>query len=114
MALLSEENGQVCLSPECREALEEVFQRVDLDGNGFISRTEFDFFQERTSGEICDDEAWKVIQGEHMSNSVYVHDALHVHFVVNNLLLYSTVYVNFISTSPCRLCLLSSASLWYP
>ena len=24
---------------------------------------EFDFFQEKTSGESCDDDAWKVIQG---------------------------------------------------
>ncbi len=46
-----------------RSALEEVFNRIDLDGNGFISRTEFDFFQERASGEICDDDAWRVIQG---------------------------------------------------
>ncbi len=64
-ALLSEDGGRVSLSPECRVALEEVFHRMDLDGNGFISRTEFDFFQEKTSGEICDDEAWKVIQGGH-------------------------------------------------
>ena len=41
----------------------EVFHRMDLDGNNVISRTEFDFFQERTSGEVCDDDTWKVIQG---------------------------------------------------
>lgn len=64
VALISEEGGRVSLSPGCREALEEVFHRMDLDGNGFISRTEFDFFQERTSGEICDDFSWKVIQGK--------------------------------------------------
>ena len=46
-----------------REALTEVFHRMDLDGNNVISRTEFDFFQERTSGEVCDDDTWKVIQG---------------------------------------------------
>ena len=40
-----------------------MFHRIDLDGNGCISRMEFDFFQERTSGESCDDDAWKVIQG---------------------------------------------------
>ena len=64
VALLSEEGGRVSLSEECCGALKEVFQRMDLDGNGFISRTEFDFFQERTSGDICDDDSWKVIQGE--------------------------------------------------
>ena len=41
----------------------EVFHRMDLDGNSVISRTEFDFFQERTSGEVCDDDTWKIIQG---------------------------------------------------
>ena len=46
-----------------REALTEVFHRMDLDGNSVISRTEFDFFQERTSGEVCDDDTWKIIQG---------------------------------------------------
>ena len=61
--LVSEEGGHVSLSDQCRGALEEVFHRMDLDSNGYVSRTEFDFFQERTSGEICDDEAWKVIQG---------------------------------------------------
>ena len=27
---------------------------------------EFDFFQEMTSGESCDDDAWKVIQGQYI------------------------------------------------
>ena len=48
----------------CVEALKEIFQRIDLDGNGCISRMEFDFFQEMTSGESCDDDAWKIIQGQ--------------------------------------------------
>ena len=47
----------------CRQTLTEVFHRMDLDGNGAISRTEFDFFQEKTSGEICDDDTWKIMQG---------------------------------------------------
>ena len=58
-----EEGGKVSLTEGCQKALKEVFHRIDLDGNGYISRTEFDFFQERTSGESCDDDAWKVIQG---------------------------------------------------
>ena len=53
------------LTEGCVEALKEVFHRIDLDGNGCISRMEFDFFQEMTSGESCDDDAWKVIQGQY-------------------------------------------------
>ena len=56
--------GACYISPTNREALEEIFHRIDLDDNGSISRTELDFFQERTCGEMCDDAAWKVIQGE--------------------------------------------------
>ena len=55
--------GRVSLTEPCQEALREIFHRIDLDGNGCISRMEFDFFQEKTSGESCDDDAWKVIQG---------------------------------------------------
>ena len=59
------------LSEPCRVALREVFHRIDLDGNGYISRMEFDFFQELTSGESCDDDAWKVIQGWICSLRIY-------------------------------------------
>lgn len=41
----------------------EVFYRCDLDGNGYLSRNEFNEFQLRTSGEDCDDEAWSVVKG---------------------------------------------------
>ena len=58
------EGGKLALTEGCIEALKEVFHRIDLDGNGYISRMEFDFFQEMTSGESCDDDAWKVIQGQ--------------------------------------------------
>ena len=71
VVLLSQEGGGVALSDGCREALEEIFHRMDLDSNGFLGRTEFDFFQERTSGEICDDESWKVIQGVYVCVCVY-------------------------------------------
>lgn len=57
----NKENG-VMLTQECQKVLEEIFHRIDLDGNGYISRTEFDFFQEITSGELCDDDAWNIIK----------------------------------------------------
>lgn len=41
----------------------EIFYRCDLDGNGFVSRREFNEFQLRTSGENCDNEAWDVVKG---------------------------------------------------
>lgn len=31
---------------------------IDLDGNGFLSLEEYNFFEMRTSGETCDEEAW--------------------------------------------------------
>lgn len=61
VALTASKEGVRTLTPECMQILEEVFHRVDLDNNGYISRTEFDFFQEVTSGEVCDDEAWNII-----------------------------------------------------
>ena len=71
--LTTSSEGSVVLTPECLQALEEIFHRVDLDGNGYISRTEFDFFQEVTSGELCDDDAWNIIIGMHTYDCVYVH-----------------------------------------
>lgn len=61
VALVANKEGSVVLTSECQNVLEEVFHRIDLDGNGYISRTEFDFFQEVTSGEFCDDDAWNII-----------------------------------------------------
>ena len=61
VTLTTSKEGVMALTPECLQVLEEVFHRVDLDNNGYISRTEFDFFQEVTSGEVCDDDAWNII-----------------------------------------------------
>lgn len=63
--LTASSEGGVVLTLQCVQALEEVFHRVDLDNNGYISRTEFEFFQEMTSGELCDDDAWNIILSEH-------------------------------------------------
>ncbi|XP_065906112.1 EF-hand calcium-binding domain-containing protein 7-like isoform X2 [Dysidea avara] len=57
------------LTEECVKVLMEIFHRIDLDDNGFISRQEFDLFQEHTSGEVCDDDAWQVIQVNFDQNS---------------------------------------------
>ena len=57
-------------------ALEEVFYRLDLDGSGALSRSEFDFFQELVCGEICDNEAWTTIQGTCIYMYIPAHSVL--------------------------------------
>lgn len=47
----------------CSEALKEIFNRHDLDGNGAISRNEIEYYHERTSNEPFDDDHWKVLEG---------------------------------------------------
>lgn len=54
-------NGEIEFTKRCRDALTEIFHHCDLDGNGHLSRKEFDIFQMRTSGELCDDDAWDVM-----------------------------------------------------
>ena len=36
----------------------------DLDGNGLMSRDEFNWFNIRTSGEEVADEEWEVVEGQ--------------------------------------------------
>ncbi len=47
-----------------REALDDIFDVCDLDGNGLMSRDEFNWFNIRTSGEEVADEEWEVVEGE--------------------------------------------------
>ena len=57
-------SDSVTLTDEAKRAFTAIFHQIDLDSNGSVSRSEFDFFNEITSGEICDDEAWKIVQSE--------------------------------------------------
>ncbi|XP_015271665.1 PREDICTED: EF-hand calcium-binding domain-containing protein 7 [Gekko japonicus] len=53
-------NGCLALTKEFRAALSEIFEMIDLDGNGFLSLEEYNFFEMRTCGETCDEEAWVI------------------------------------------------------
>ncbi|KAM9280076.1 LOW QUALITY PROTEIN: EF-hand calcium-binding domain-containing protein 7 [Cariama cristata] len=54
------EDGELALSEEFRATLLDIFETIDLDGNGLLSLEEYNFFELRTSGEKCDEEAWAV------------------------------------------------------
>ncbi|KAM4642224.1 EF-hand calcium-binding domain-containing protein 7 [Discoglossus pictus] len=53
-------NDDLVLTPEFRSTLSDMFDIIDLDGNGLLSLEEYNFFELRTSGEKCDDDAWEV------------------------------------------------------
>ncbi|XP_045906685.1 EF-hand calcium-binding domain-containing protein 7 isoform X2 [Micropterus dolomieu] len=48
------------LTRELREVLSDIFEVIDIDGNGLLSLEEYNFFELRTSGEKCDKDAWAV------------------------------------------------------
>ncbi|XP_071397135.1 EF-hand calcium-binding domain-containing protein 7 [Centroberyx affinis] len=54
------DTGELDLTREFREVLSDIFEVIDLDGNGLLSLEEYNFFELRTSGEKCDKEAWAV------------------------------------------------------
>lgn len=58
---LVETNEKVKLTNEFRTVLEEIFQQVDLDGNGRLNRQEFNLYNWRTSGEEVQDDEWEVV-----------------------------------------------------
>ncbi|KAJ8277911.1 hypothetical protein GJAV_G00081580 [Gymnothorax javanicus] len=54
------ESRELALTKEFRAALSDIFEVIDLDGNGLLSLEEYNFFELRTSGEKCDEDAWAV------------------------------------------------------
>ncbi|XP_010997842.1 EF-hand calcium-binding domain-containing protein 7 isoform X1 [Camelus dromedarius] len=55
-----DESGELFLTKEFRSTLSDIFEVIDLDGNGLLSLEEYNFFELRTSGEKCDEDAWAV------------------------------------------------------
>ncbi|XP_074121850.1 EF-hand calcium-binding domain-containing protein 7 isoform X1 [Sminthopsis crassicaudata] len=54
------EKGELFLTKKFRSALSDIFDIIDLDGNDLLSLDEYNFFELRTSGEKCDEDAWAI------------------------------------------------------
>ncbi|XP_071130922.1 EF-hand calcium-binding domain-containing protein 7-like isoform X9 [Mytilus edulis] len=57
-----DKGGKYVITKSFRKVLEDIFDYSDLDGNGFMSRKEFNLFNIRTSGEEVADEEWQVVE----------------------------------------------------
>ncbi|KAK3794626.1 hypothetical protein RRG08_003772 [Elysia crispata] len=57
-----DKDGKINITRAFRKALEEIFDMADLDGNGLLSRDEFNWFNQRTSGEDIADDEWQVVE----------------------------------------------------
>ncbi|XP_042540390.1 EF-hand calcium-binding domain-containing protein 7 isoform X2 [Dipodomys spectabilis] len=55
-----DETGKLFLTKEFKSTLSDIFEIIDLDGNGLLSLEEYNFFELRTSGEKCDEDAWAI------------------------------------------------------
>ena len=64
----------------CRKVLEDIFDYSDLDGNGLMSRKEFNLFNIRTSGEEVADEEWQVVEG--ITSILFFHLCFVIPFVM--------------------------------
>uniref|UniRef100_A0A8C1TT60 EF-hand calcium-binding domain-containing protein 7 n=1 Tax=Cyprinus carpio TaxID=7962 RepID=A0A8C1TT60_CYPCA len=54
------QSGELELTKEFKAALSDIFEVIDLDGSGLLSLEEYNFFEQRTSGEKCDEDAWAI------------------------------------------------------
>jgi len=55
-------SGEIQLSKLFRKTLSDIFDICDLNGDGKLSREEFNWFQIVTSEEEVDDESWEVVK----------------------------------------------------
>lgn len=54
------QSGELELTKEFKAVLSDIFEVIDLDGSGLLSLEEYNFFEQRTSGEKCDEDAWAI------------------------------------------------------
>ncbi|KAL4237003.1 positive regulation of protein localization to ciliary membrane [Mactra antiquata] len=60
--LVKTKDGSVAITSAFRKALEDIFDLCDLDGNGTMSKDEFNWFNLRTSGEELGEDEWEVVE----------------------------------------------------
>lgn len=60
--LLQLKDGKYTITKAFRKVLEDVFDLSDLDGNGTMSREEFNWYNIRTSDEEVGDDEWEVVE----------------------------------------------------